>query len=440
MKNNKISVTIFLFCLLATILLVATMPKTKANKNILPEPYSSGAIIPVNIAPLTQSMSKEEWHKTLKANQGKAIEIDGKTYHIAEPIDQYIVYRKIFNSEKTATSIEIIERDITNFDEEILFSSKDLDGRCINCHTSKNNNSNNAMIFVRGEGGGNIIIKDNILKNLQAEQPLNYPSFHPNKNVIAFSTNKFHGMFRYVQYGKVVDMAADDPGIIVIYNHATGTVSSTKELSDKDNYDYSSPCWSNNGNFLYFCRSGKLNPEIPEMYKFDLYRIEYDTATNTFGQAECVYEFSKDGLSCAIPKHSPTDNFLVVTALPSGTFPAQNAGDFYIVKPDAKEGKVAEPLANANSPYGEKYHSFSSNGRWLVFSSTRISKMFSATHICHIDSNGNAGIPIAMPQKDAAHYEKNIYSQTNANTSVIKSEKINGEALLKSEKIWIKEI
>lgn len=419
------------FAVTAAVVLTQT---TKAKQTALPDPYPNGATIPCNIAPLTQSMSEEEWQKTLQANRGKTIEIDGKIYHIAEPIDQYITYRKIFNSERTATSMEIMERDITNFDERILFNSKEMGGRCINCHTSRNNNSNEAMIFVRGEGGGNIIIKDSTVKNLQTDMPVNYPSFHSNKNIIAFSTNKFHGMFRYIQYAKTVDMAADNPGIIIIYNQTTSEIITSKDLSDKNNYDYSSPCWSNDGKFLYFCRSEKLNTNSPEMYRFDLYRAEYDTATNTLGQIECVYPFSKHGLSCAIPKHSPTDKFLVVTALPSGTFPAQNAGDLYIVKPNTK---TAEPLTNANSPYGEKYHSFSSNGRWLVFSSTRISKMFSTTHICHIDSSGKVGIPIAMPQK-ADFYSRNIYSQTNPNTSRTQSKLANSKILLNTERIWQK--
>lgn len=50
-----------------------------------------------------------------------------------------------------------------------------------------------------------------------------------------------------------------------------------------------------------------------------------------------------------------------------------------------------------NSPDTESYHSWSSNGRWVIFSSRRDDGTFTRPFIAHIDQDGNATRPFELP-------------------------------------------
>jgi hypothetical protein len=58
-----------------------------------------------------------------------------------------------------------------------------------------------------------------------------------------------------------------------------------------------------------------------------------------------------------------------------------------------------------NSDLSESWHSFSSNSRWLAFSSKRQGGLFTRTYLSYIDDKGNAFKPFIMPQKDPCFYD-----------------------------------
>ncbi len=66
--------------------------------------------------------------------------------------------------------------------------------------------------------------------------------------------------------------------------------------------------------------------------------------------------------------------------------------------------KELSPLTLANSPDVESYHSWSSNGRWAVFSSRRDDGLYTRLYITHIDENGEASKAFMLPQKDPGYY------------------------------------
>ena len=68
------------------------------------------------------------------------------------------------------------------------------------------------------------------------------------------------------------------------------------------------------------------------------------------------------------------------------------------------------PLSEANSAEGESYHSWSSNSRWLVFSSRRIDGLYTRPYLVHIDENGTSGKPFVLPQKDPDFYSRFMFS------------------------------
>jgi len=83
-------------------------------------------------------------------------------------------------------------------------------------------------------------------------------------------------------------------------------------------------------------------------------------------------------------------------------FPAyQQTADLYMM--DVKTGKY-ERLA-ANSDEAESWHAWSSNSRWIVFTSKRSEGYLARPYFSYIDEAGKAHKPLLLPQKDPAFYE-----------------------------------
>jgi hypothetical protein len=55
-----------------------------------------------------------------------------------------------------------------------------------------------------------------------------------------------------------------------------------------------------------------------------------------------------------------------------------------------------------NSEYSESWHSWSSNSRWIAFSSKRQGGMFTRTYFSYVDKSGKAYKPFILPQEDPA--------------------------------------
>ena len=58
------------------------------------------------------------------------------------------------------------------------------------------------------------------------------------------------------------------------------------------------------------------------------------------------------------------------------------------------------PLVAANSSDADSYHTWSSNGRWIVFSSRRDDGNFTRPYIAYFDQTGQAHRPFMLPQRD----------------------------------------
>jgi hypothetical protein len=84
-----------------------------------------------------------------------------------------------------------------------------------------------------------------------------------------------------------------------------------------------------------------------------------------------------------------------------GVFPAfQKSGDLYCM--DLASGEYWELECNSNE--SESWHSWSSNGRWIAFSSKRADGVFTRIYLCYFDRSGKAGKPFVLPQHDPDFY------------------------------------
>jgi hypothetical protein len=85
-----------------------------------------------------------------------------------------------------------------------------------------------------------------------------------------------------------------------------------------------------------------------------------------------------------------------------GCFPAyQPSSDLYMM--DLATGMYTK-LA-LNSEFSESWHSWSSNARWIAFSTKRRGGLFTRCYISFIDDTGGAHKPFILPQKDPELYD-----------------------------------
>jgi hypothetical protein len=108
-------------------------------------------------------------------------------------------------------------------------------------------------------------------------------------------------------------------------------------------------------------------------------------------------------MTMSMPSVSPDGKFMVCSMSDYGYFTIfHKKSDIYLIDLETKEYKKLE----INSSSNESYSSWSSNSRWLVFSSKRIDDVFTRPHIAYIDSNGVAHTPFVLPQKNPDMYEQ----------------------------------
>ena len=79
---------------------------------------------------------------------------------------------------------------------------------------------------------------------------------------------------------------------------------------------------------------------------------------------------------------------------------------------DPKTGEAA-PVDELNSDGTESYHSWSSNGKWIVFSSRRDDGRFTRLYLAHYNGDGSFDKPFMLPQRDPVGYYRKLYRSYN---------------------------
>ena len=366
------------------------------------------------------------WKKMLQENKGKEISIEvysknkkggWSKYKIitnkiaAEQIDPYITYRLLYPGYESWKEILIKQRSLESFRERSIIENSLVEENCINCHSYNNKGkSENFLFHMRGSMGGTYFYTDGDFKkiNLKTKEMKNgavYPRWHPSGKFVAFSSNKIVQQFHSALNKKVE--VSDLESSLVLYDVDRNEMMSIN-LPDKEKYMDTYPEWSSDGRFLYFCRA----PLAAEIFEYDsvrynLYRVPFDPSTRKTGDAEPVLDASSIKKSISFPRISPDGRFLVLTLHNYGCFPIwHKEADLHII--DLKSMKSSS--MSLNSDFTDSYHSWSSNSRWLVFSSKRIDGLTARFFISYIDKNGISSKPFILPQKDPEFYQRFIKS------------------------------
>ena len=372
----------------------------------------------------------KKWHALLDNNKGKSIEVNSyvrtdngwqklrptKWVVSKDSIDPYISYRIIAPSYVTYEELSIRQRNLANFDESIIYNnmlqSTDEDGQCINCHSYKNYKTDNMQFHVRQHKGGTMLVTNGEVKkiNLKTDSTISagvYPAWHPTHNLIAYSINDTGQSFHTKNSNKieVQDLKSD----LILYDIDHNEVS----FIEHDTLEWEVfPAWAPDGKMLYYNSAhyeiqnhAGREREIIDNYKefhYNIYRKPFDPDTKTFGPSELVFNADSLGKSATLPRISPDGRYLLFGMAEYGCFHIWHKdADLYLI--DLKTNQLRN-LREINSKEVESYHSWSSNGRWILFTSRRDDGGFTRLYIAYFDKNGRAHKPFILPQKDPYFY------------------------------------
>lgn len=452
------------------------------------EPDYSSLTIPVNIAPLNFTINqdadeyitkvysrkgkginfkgkdvlfrKDKWKELLSENKGDTIYYqiflqNGKkwtkypiikNYIADEPIDNYLSYRLLEPLFATYNELSIRQRDITSFREKTLYNNRLVvtdtrGGQCVNCHSFQNyNRTGNMQMHVRGYLSGTLITLDKKLEkfNLKTDSTISggvYPSWHPSLNLIVYSVNQIHQNFftRDIQMTEVQDRHSG----LILYDIEKNEVS--KIIDGRENLE-TFPYWAPDGKFLYFA-SAHYIPEGENVahdlainyadIKYDLYKISFNTQTLKFGKVDTVFKASAIGKSATFPRLSPDGKYLMFTMADFGNFHIwHKTSDLYLLNMETGETRGIEEI---NSTDTESYHSWASNGKWVVFSSRRQDGAYTRFYLTYFDGNGNFHKPFVLPQKDPRFYQQ-FFKSFNIPEFLIKDVDFSPHEFLKAMK------
>ena len=469
---NKVKLTACrLLLLLLTMALTccgASVPedaKSVARKaHVLPD--NDGATLPPNIAPLNvevlepgdayvvryytkdgteivsgsnpSDISLADWRELLSVARGDTlytdiyVKNDGhwsrfqtlKNPVATDSIDAYVTYRLIQPSYVDYEDMTIRQRDISNFDERIVFHnmmlSEDEKGQCINCHVPQNQNRTGHSLFhVRQLKGGTVLIDNHTATkvNLKTDSTLSagvYPAWHPlNDQLIAFSVNETGQVFhtRDVQKIEVIDFGSN----LILYDAAKNQVYDIDCRADEFE---TFPTWSPDGQWLYYVsahyeqQSDNIDAELNSAYpllKYNIYRRSFDARTKKFGERELVFDAAAIGKSASTPRVSPDGKWLLFALADFGQFHIWHSSSRLYAMPTGIGTEGKEPLTDVHpaldTDWGAaSYHSFSSNGRWVVFSSRRDDGNYTRLYIAYFDRNGQMHKPFLLPQRSPRYY------------------------------------
>jgi hypothetical protein len=196
-------------------------------------------------------------------------------------------------------------------------------------------------------------------------------------------------------------------GKFLLLNNKLWDIESERYVINLDTYDRKirSATFSPDGKTLYFCSADSV--PMPNDYrdvKYSLCAIAFDTETRTFGDiVDTLYNARTNNKSVSFPRISPDGKHLMFTLSDYGNFSIwHKEADLYMV---SLNNDSIFPLSTLNSNDVESYHSWSSNSRWVVFSSRRDNGLYTQPFIAYIDSCGNAHKPFLLPQEETGYYD-----------------------------------
>jgi hypothetical protein len=375
------------------------------------------------------------WRTLLRENKGEELrlivrarfradqdwtEYAAITNYIApEEIDPVLMYRKIGAVHGQWSEMALYERDLQSFEETPFLQNQRFASDCCHCHTPHGGQAERMTVVIRSRHYENrlLIVSSNAVIGVRGS--VGWTAWHPSGQIIAssFSTPRLI----YHSARKEMRDVAELQGWIGYFRPGEYRVRPVPGLDDRSRLN-TFPAWSPDGAYLYFCSSPNpwtnMNALTAVSHKtamYDLMRVAHDVTKDSWGQPEVVVSARAAGFSCAQPRISPDGRWLFFCGPEYGCWPVYDeTSDLWglDLRAGQANGQFAWRKLELNSPASESLVSWSSNSRWVVFSSKRMSPPFSRPHIAYVKPDGTCGRPFVVPQADPEYYDSVLKTYT----------------------------
>lgn len=359
-------------------------------------------------------MDIEEW-RSLTRDEGKVrVEVsvwdeqhpDGLRYapftiHVVkDEVDPYIVYRLLPPGYEGWNKMGIYQRDLSNFEVTTVMDNSDDRETCMNCHAFNQHSPKDMSMHVRGPQGTTVIRRGG------KEELINLPemaggrhgslaSWHPSSRYIAFSCNDTKQIF----YGRSQDKieAFDVKSDLYIYDVEHHRTILDERFTSSDQWE-TFPAFSPDGKWLYFSVAKPIHmPQEYQQLHYSLVRAPFDEQSGKLGDVDTVYNAGISGGTALMPRISPDGRYLLCTMSESGAFNLYHKeSDFMMLDLQTRELVDCSPI---NSLEAESYHAWSSNGKWLIYSSKQVDGRYTRLFLSHWDGK-QWGKPFMLPLED----------------------------------------
>lgn len=373
------------------------------------------------------TLPASSWKKMLQQHTGKDISVrvlaktDGKWIGyqpftlsvVPEPVDPYIAYRLIEPGYELWSQMGLYQRHVESYKQTPIMENKLTDGNCMNCHSFCMQDPDKMLFHMRGSIACTMLLDGEKVEKLntkteQTMSPLVYPSWHPSGRFVAFSVNDTKQAFHMNDPNRieVYDFKSD----VVVYDTEKHEIITSRLLYGSDVYE-TFPTFSPDGKTLYFCSAEYVSgmPIAFDEVHYSLCSVSFDPESRRFGtEVDTLYNARTEGRSVSFPRVSPDGRYLMYTLANYGGFSIWHKdADLYILN---LANGTHYPLKSANTEDVESYHSWSSNSRWVVFSSRRIDGLYTRPHFAYINDEGQAEKPFLLPQQEVDFYHRFMYS------------------------------
>jgi hypothetical protein len=303
---------------------------------------------------------------------------------------------------------------------------------CFNCHSASANgrtfgfdyNSNtddmSSYLFFRDPGRTATFVPKNVFDwndykrgNNRFPFQANASAISPDGKVIATAGRALS--FVAPKCTDLIQYALPMRGIILYRTVSDPAIHALPGADDESFIRYASS-WSPDGKYIYFFGA----PVTPELMKrgsaklegentddkralgwrefdkiypilYDVYRIPFNGGKG--GRPERIAGAGANGRSNYSPRVSPDGKWVVFTQSANGALLIREDSDLYIVP--AAGGKARK--LRSNGPRADSWHSWSPNGRWLVFASKSHGPHTDLV-LTHIDAAGQDSPPVVLTQ------------------------------------------